>query len=216
MRMDGEFESVELIRRHLAAEIERAREELPAGRWEAILVGVSDYGRIAAYPSRLILPFHYPKTDAELHEYGPDHFEFPEDVWELRWEEIPEFVAQYEVFAALKDDRDSNHASERHRRRRIAVLRGACALFDPDLAVFGVESDNEEWWEVNTFHVAGPHLPSPPSPVSDVQLLARLCCQTGRSARNALKFEDGAVVEVFSTGRIRRMRRSICCGSHRK
>ena len=138
------------VRGYLAAEIERARTQLAQDQWQALLVGVGDQGEIAAYPCRLVLPFHYPATIEELDVYGPDHFTFPKDSWELRWQEIPEFAEQDEVFAALEDDAESTRASARHKHRRIEVLQGACAPFDPALTIIGIESDIGEWWEVNT------------------------------------------------------------------
>jgi hypothetical protein len=58
-----------------------------------------------------------------------------------------------------------------------------------------METDNETWWEVNTFHVSGPRLPPPPPPKTDVQIFARLCRQTHRDIRNALTFSNGYVSE---------------------
>src|SRR5690606_33514619 len=115
--------SIKEVRNYLTAEIERARTQLSPDQWQALLVGVSDQGEIGAFPCRLVLPFHYPASIAELDDYGPDHFTFPEKSWELRWREIPEFAEQYEVFAALDDDAESTRVSDRHKQRRILVLQ---------------------------------------------------------------------------------------------
>ncbi len=193
--------SVIAVRRHLAAELERARTQLAQDQWQALLVGVGDQGEIAAYPCRLVLPFHYPATIEELDAYGPDHFTFPQSSWELRWQEIPEFVEQHEVYAALEDDAESTRASARQKQRRIEVLQDACAPFDPALTIIGVESDIGEWWEVNTFHISGPRIPSPPTPVSDAQILARLCRHThSYVGRSRFHMEGGAIMEVSFDG----------------
>lgn len=193
--------SVQEVRGYLAAEIERARAQLTSDKWQALLVGVSDQGEIAAYPCRLVLPFYYPASIQELDDYGPDHFRFPESEWELRWQAIPEFAQQYEVFSALDNDAESTRASDCHKRRRIEVLQDACAGFDPALTVFGIESDIESWWEANTFHVAGPRIPPPSTPVSDAQVFARLCCHThSYFGQSRFQIEDGAIVEVSFDG----------------
>jgi len=193
--------SVTQVRDYVSAEIKRARIYLSSDQWQALLVGVSDQGEIAAYPCRLVLPFHYPATIAELDDYGPDHFSFPQDSWKLRWQAIPEFAEQYQVFAALDDDAESTRASDRHKQRRIQVLQDACTSLDPMLTVFGIESDTETWWEANTFHISGPRIPSPPTPVSDAQLLARLCCHThSYFGKSRFQIEDGAIVEVDFDG----------------
>src|SRR5262245_47169283 len=93
--------SVKEVRDFVAAEIQRARTHLVPDLWQAVLVGISDQGEIAAYPCSLVLPFHYPVTIDELDDDGPDHFSFPESSWELHWQMIPEFAEQYDVFAAL-------------------------------------------------------------------------------------------------------------------
>jgi hypothetical protein len=193
--------SIKEVCDYLNAEIERARTQLSPDQWQALLVGVSDQGEIGAFPCRLVLPFHYPASIAELDDYGPDHFTFPEKSWELRWREIPEFAEQYEVFAALDDDAESTRVSDRHMQRRIAVLQEACASFDPRLTVFGIESDSEEWWEPNTFHISGPRIPSPPPPVSDAQVLSRLCRHThSYVGQSRFQIEDGAIVEADFDG----------------
>jgi hypothetical protein len=193
--------SVQEVRGYLAAELERARTQLAPDVWQGLLVGVSDQGEIAAYPCRLVLPFHYPTTIEELDDFGPDHFTFPETSWKLRWQQIPEFAEQYEVFAALDDDTESTLASDRHKHRRIEVLQDACAPFDPALTVFGIESDTETWWEANTFHISGPRIPSPPTPVSDAQILARLCRHThSYVGQSRFQIEGGAIVEVSFDG----------------
>lgn len=193
--------STKEVRGYLAAELDRARTQLAPDQWQALLVGVSDQGDIAAYPCRLVLPFHYPTVIEELDDYGPDHFTFPECSWELRWQEIPEFVEQYEVFAALDDDAESTRASDQHKHRRIQVLQDACAPFDPALTIFGIESDNESWWEVNTFHISGPRIPSPSAPVSDAQILARLCRHThSYVGQSRFHIESGRIIEVSFDG----------------
>ncbi len=193
--------SLKEVRDYVAAEIERARTQLSPDEWQALLIGVSDQGEIAAYPCLLVLPFHYPATIGELDDYGPDHFGFPEASWELRWQEIPEFAKQYEIFAALDDDAESIRASDRHQHRRIQVLQDACVPFDQALTIFGIDSDTETWWEANTFHISGPRIPPPPAPVSDAQVLARLCRHThSYIGRSRFAIEDGAIVEVAFDG----------------
>jgi hypothetical protein len=186
---------------YLVAELERARTQLSPDQWQALLVGVSDRGEIAAYPCRLVLPFHYPATIEELDDYGPDHFSFPESSWQLRWQAILEFAEQYEAFAALDDDAESIRISGRHKYRRIEALQDACAPFDGALTVFGIESDTETWWEANTFHVSGPRIPSPPTPISDAQVLARLCRHThSYVGKSRFHIEDGAITEAWFDG----------------
>ena len=193
--------SVKEVCGYLAAEIERARTQLSHDQWQAILVGVSDQGEIAAYPCRLVLPFHYPANIEELDDDRPDHFSFPKSSWELRWQAIPEFAEQYELFATLDDDAESIRVSDRHKQRRIEVLQDACAPFDPALTVFGIESDTETWWEANTFHIFGLRIPSPPTPVSDAQILARLCRHTqSYVGQSRFHIESGAIVEVSFDG----------------
>lgn len=193
--------SIQEVRTHLAAELVRARTHLSPNLWEALIIGVSDQGTIAIYPCLWVLPFHYPASIQELDDYGPSHFKFPETEWTLRWQEIPEFAEQYEVFMALEEDAEITQASDQHRRRRIAVLQEACSGFDPALTIVGIESDTEEWWEVNTFHLAGPRIPAPPTPVSDAQILARLCRQKGSYVgRSRFQIEDDAIVEVSFEG----------------
>lgn len=69
------------------------------------------------------------------------------------------------------------------------------------MTVFGIESDIETWWEVNTFHISGPRIPSPPTPVSDAQVLARLCQHThSYVGQSRFQIEDGAIVEVSFDG----------------
>ena len=189
------------VREYLSAEIQRARTGLSRDAWQTLLVGVSDQGEIAAYPCQLILPFHYPANIEELDDRGQDHFRFPKRSWKLRWQAIPEFAQQYEVFTALDEPAESTRANEKHKHRRIEVLQDACATFDPALTVFGIESDIETWWEVNTFHIAGSRIPSPPSPVSDAQLLARLCRHThSYVGKSRFQIEGGAIVEVSFDG----------------
>jgi hypothetical protein len=193
--------SVKEVRNYLTAELERARTQLSPGEWQALLVGVSDQGELTSYPCRLLLPFHYPSTIAELDDYGLDHFSFPESLWKLHWHRIPEFAEQYQLFAGLKGKADSIHASSRHMQRRIQVLQDACIALDPTLTVFGIESDIETWWEVNTFPISGPRIPAPPTPVSDAQLLARLCRHThSYVGQSRFKIEDGGIVEVGFDG----------------
>jgi hypothetical protein len=200
-KSSAESASVTQVRDFLSAEIQRARTQLSPDQWPTLLVGVSDQGEIAAYPCHLVLPFYYPASIQELDDYGPDHFRFPESEWELRWQTIPEFEEQYEICAALDDDAEFTRASDRHKHRRISVLQDACARFDPVLTIFGIESDTETWWEANTFHIAGPRIPSPPTPVSDAQILARLCRHTqSYVGKSRFQIKDGAIVEVSFDG----------------
>lgn len=193
--------SVQEVRDYLVAELERFRTQLSPDQWQAILVGVSDEGEIAAFPCRLVLPFHYPATIKELDDLGPDHFEFPDSSVKLRRQKIPEFAEQYKLFAALDDQAESIRASERHKHRRIQVLQEACAVPDKALTIFGIESDTETWWEVNTFHISGPRIPLPPAPVSDVQILARLCRHAhSYVGQSRFHVEDGSIVEVSFDG----------------
>jgi hypothetical protein len=194
-------DSVREIRDFLAAELERFRAHISSDQWQTLLVGVSDQGEIKAFPCRLVLPFHYPATVAELDALGPDHFEFPDSPLKLDRRKIPEFAEQYAVFTAMNDEADAILASERHKQRRVNLLREACATFNPTLTVFGIESDSEAWWEVNTFQISGPRIPQPPVPVSDIQLLARLCHHThSYVGQGRFKIEDGAIVEVGFDG----------------
>jgi len=193
--------SVKEIRDFLNLELERFREGLSPDQWQTLLVGVSDEGEIMAFPCRLVLPFHYPATITELDDLGPDHFEFPDSSLKLNRQKIPEFEDQYAVFAAMEDRAEANRASERHVQRRINALQDACATFDPGLTVFGIESDNETWWEVNTFHISGPRIPAPLDPVSDAQLLSRLCRQThSYVGQSRFEIENGAIVGVSFDG----------------
>jgi len=195
--------SVEEVRSYLAAELERARTQLSRDQWQALLVGVSDQGEIAVCPCRLLLPFHYPASNEELELRPTAHFTIAKKPsWSVRKHVIREFADQYEIVsAALDDDAEYIRASEYHGRRRIEVLRDACGLFDPALTIFGIESDNETWWEVNTFHISGPRIPSPPTPVSDIQLLARLRRHKHSWAgKGSFQIEDGAIVEVSFDG----------------
>ena len=197
----AQSESVKEVHDYLAEEIHRAQKQLSPDQWQAFLVGVSDEGEIAAYPCRLVLPFHYPATVEELDDYGPDHFTFPESSWELRWQQIREFAEQYEAFATLEDDAESIRASERHKHQRITVMQDACSSFDHALTIFGIESDTETWWEVNTFHISGPRIPAPPAPISDVQVFARLCRHTHRYVGGSgFHIEAGAIKEVAFNG----------------
>jgi len=151
-------------------------------------------------PCRLVLPFHYPATIAELDELGPDHFEFPETSLKLSRQKIEEFVKQHSLLSDL-DEKEFIRAGEHFMGRKINVLQEACSTLDPTLTVFGIESDNETWWEVNTFHISGPRIPTPPNPVSDVQLLARLRRQTHRHVgQGCFGMEEGAIVEVSFDG----------------
>lgn len=198
-----QLKSVRTIHNYLAEEIQRARKQLSPDQWQTILVGVSDEGAIAAYPCRLILPFHYPATIEELDESEQAHFSFPDSSWELRRQVIPEFAEQYELFAAMEDEAESIPASQRHLQRRIAVLQDACLSFDPALTIFGIESDSETWWEVTTFHISGPRIPPPLPPVSDVQILARLSRQTHSGlglGKSGFEIERGAITEMSFDG----------------
>jgi hypothetical protein len=193
--------SVKEVRDFLVAEVQRARTQLSANEWHALLVGVSDEGEVAAYPCNLLLPFYYPRTVDELDDYGPDHFSFPESSWKLRWQQISEFAQQYEVYNALDDDEAEIRAEACHKTRRVEVLQEACASIDSRLTIFGIESDTETWWEANTFHISGPRIPSPPTPISDAQLLARLCRQTqSYVGRSRFHIEDGAITGVSFDG----------------
>ncbi|HLH53629.1 MAG TPA: hypothetical protein VKY92_08435 [Verrucomicrobiae bacterium] len=197
----AEQASVEEVRNYLAAEIELARTQLKVAQWRTFLVGVSDQGEIAASPCSLVLPFQYPATIAELDDYPRDHFSFPEGDWGSRRRAIPEFAEQHEIFSALDDHAESVRASDNHKRRRIQVLQDACTPFDPALTFFGIESDTETWWEVNTFHISGPRIPSPPAPVSDAQVLARLCRHThSYVGQSRFQIENEAIVEVSFDG----------------
>jgi hypothetical protein len=101
----------------------------------------------------------------------------------------------------LDNDAESTRASDRHKQRRIQVLQDACATFDPAMTIFGIESDTETWWEANTFHISGPRIPSPPPPVSDAQVLSRLCRHThSYIGQSRFQIEDGAIVEVSFDG----------------
>ncbi|HZR19751.1 MAG TPA: hypothetical protein VFE51_20870, partial [Verrucomicrobiae bacterium] len=183
------------------AEIQRAQKQLSPEQWSACLVGVGDRGEVAVYPCNLVLPFHYPETVAELDEYGPDHFSFPEDSWAIQWHAIQEFADQYEQYAAMEDKAQSIDAEVRHRQWRIQVLRDACVRFDPKLTMFGIESDAETWWEVLTFQISGPRLPPPPLPKSDAQLLSRLCRHThSYVGRSRFTIEAEAITEVRFDG----------------
>jgi hypothetical protein len=193
--------SVKEVREFVAAELQRARAHLSSDLWQAVLVGVSDQGELAVYPCRLLLPFHYPATIEELDDYGADHFSFPESAWKLQWHVISEFAEHYEVFEALDNKTESIRASNRHLHRRIQVLREACAPLDPVLSIFGIESDIETWWEANTFHISGPRIPTPPIPISDAQLLARLCRHTqSYVGKTRFHIKDGAIIEVAFDG----------------
>jgi hypothetical protein len=194
--------SVTEVREYLSAEIHRAREQLSPDHWQALLVGVSDQGEVAAYPCRLVLPFFYPATIAELDARRTSHFTLVrKPAWDLQKHIIREFAEQYKIFAALDDDAESIRASDRHMHRRIEVLQDACAPFDPALTIFGIESDTETWWEANTFHISGPRIPSPPTPVSDAQVLSRLCRHTqSYVGQSRFQIKDGAIVEVSFDG----------------
>lgn len=197
----AEHASVNEVRDYVAAELGLARTQLPPEQRRTPLIGVSDIGEIAACPCRLVIPFHYPATIAELDDYPTDHFSFPEGDWGSRWRAIPEFVHQYEIFSGLDDRADSIRLSDIHQRRRVQVLQDACASFDPALTFFGIESDTETWWEVNTFHTSGPRIPSPPTPVSDAQALTRLCRQThSYVGKSRFQIEDGAITGVSFDG----------------
>jgi hypothetical protein len=194
-------ESVKEVHNFVIAEIERARTQLSADQWQTILIGASDDGEIAAYPCRLVLPFHYPATVDQLDDHEPEHFSFPQSSWKLRWQGIPEFVEQYKVYNSLEGDAESVRAENSHKQRRIQVLQQACDSVNSGLTIFGIESDIETWWECNTFHIAGPRIPSPPLPVSDAQVLARLCHQTqSYVGKSRFKIEDGAIVGVGFDG----------------
>lgn len=191
-------DSVQEVRNYLAAELDRFRTELSPDQWQTLFVGLSDDGDIIARPCRLVLPFHYPATIAELDELGPDHFEFP--AISGNRQKIPEFGKQYDLLRELVDQ-EFIRAAEHFTQRRINALEEACITFESGLTIFGIESDNETWWEVNTFPLSGPRIPPPPPPVSDVQILARLCRQV-HSYVGSSRFgiEDGAIVEVSFDG----------------
>jgi len=193
-------ESVKEVHDFLANEIQRIGKHLSHGEWPTILVGVGDLGEISASPCRLLLPFHYPATVDDLDKRSPDHFDFPQK-WKSPWKKIPEFVEQHEIFSSLEDKAESILASEQHKQTRIAVLQDACAAFESSLTIFGIESDTETWWEVNTFHISGPRIPAPPAPVSDAQILGRLCRHThSYVGKSRFEIEDGVITEVDFDG----------------
>jgi hypothetical protein len=193
--------SVKDARDFLGAELDRFRSELSPDQWHTLLVGVGDEGDIMVFPCRLVLPFHYPATIAELDEVGPDHFEFPDSSLIMQRHRIPEFAEQYSVFAGLEDQAESLRVSERQKQRRIDILQEACVSFDSPLTVFGIESDTETWWEVNTFYLSGPRIPPPPTPVSDVQILSRLRRHThSYVGQSCFRIEEGAITEVQFDG----------------
>jgi hypothetical protein len=189
--------SVKEARDFLGADLDRFRSKLSPDQWHTLLVGVSDEGELMAFPCRLVLPFYYPATIAELDGLGPDHFEFPDRSFKLQAHRMAEFAEQYSVFATLEDSAESIRVSERQKQRRIDVMQEACAFFDSALTVFGIESDTETWWEVNTFYVSGPRIPPPPTPVSDVQILSRLRRHThSYVGQGCFQIEEGAITEV--------------------
>jgi hypothetical protein len=193
--------SINEVRDYVAAEIERARKTLPPSQWQALLIGMSDDGELNATPCGFVLPFHYPATIEELDENNPDHFSLPQSPWKEHRKRIIEFAEQYEMFAALDDDAQSVQASELHMQRRIAVLQDACAHFGPALTIFGFESDSESFWEVNSFHISGPRIPAVPTPISDVQVLSRLCRHThSYIGRSRFHIQGGAIAEVSFDG----------------
>ena len=92
-------------------------------------------------------------------------------------------------------------AEEHHRQCRMATLREACSGFDQALTVFGIQSDLETWWEVNTSHISGPPIPPPPPPRSDAQLLAPLLRQTqNHVSKSVFGISGGAITEVTLNG----------------
>src|SRR6266705_2782618 len=117
-RISSQMESVKAVQAYINAEVHRAQKQLSPDQWQAILVGASDQGEIAAYPCRLVLPFHYPATLDELDEYGPEHFSFPKSSWDLLRQPIHEFCEQYKVVFAIADNAESVRAEYDHRRRR--------------------------------------------------------------------------------------------------
>lgn len=194
-------ETTDLIREQVRDDLKRAKLSLTLEQFEALLIGVSDEGEIAVYPCRFILPFHYPATIEELDEYGPDHFQFPQEQWELKWKEIPEFAQQYDHWFSIDDDAISYQLGERNLQTRIRRFQEACSVLDPTLTIFGIESDTETWWEVNTFHISGPRIPPPPLPQSDAQLLARLCRHShSYVGESRFTIEDAEITEASFNG----------------
>ena len=182
------------------------QEHFPSVQSPAVLVEISawgDWGKIAASPCGLVLPFHYPATMEELDEPERDHFIPASKSWKPNWQSIPEFEDQNKVYSDTEDNVEDKaelmRVEQIHRQRRISVLQEAASSFLPTLTVFG--NDSASWTEVNTFHISGPRLPQPPAPVSDIQILARLCKHThSYVGQNRFRMEHGAITGVDFNG----------------
>lgn len=232
-------EAVTEVRHFLNSEVTRARRTLKDGKWDTMLVGVSDLGELTLHPCRLLLPFHYPATIGELDDEMPDHFEFAErmlknpnwqpdkaeldggDVAELQryfgnhafpsyrnasriWSVPSHDVRLFKKLYDRLDDQEGlefEKASAQLKSVQLQILQEACAEFDSEQTIIGIESESEEWWEVLTFHIHGPPIPPPPPPVSDVQLFCRLRRQThnyiGKSAFTIIR---GRIAEICLDG----------------
>lgn len=232
--------AVAQVRAFLKREMARANRNLKDGRWNVILVGISDSGELSVHPCRLLLPFHYPKDIAELDAEQPSHFELAESIlknpdwrpeetkntdnqdmdmlnrllgkhayasyrnaprmWSVRCEIIPLFAKLYEG-TATKHGLDFEKASDHKKELQLKVMRQACAGFTAEKTIIGIESDSEEWWEVLTFHLHGPLIPSPPPPVSDVQLLCRLRRHTHNYiGSSAFTIKRGRIIQLNLDG----------------
>jgi hypothetical protein len=124
--------SVTEVRDFLKGEIARAKQTLRSGKWDTILVGVSDCGELSVHPCRLLLPFHYPVTIDELDAEKPDHFEFAESVLkDANWKPDKSKPNDGEDMKDLKRF-FGNHAFASYRKapRMWSVQRHAVPLFE--------------------------------------------------------------------------------------
>lgn len=193
--------SAKEIRDYLSDEIRRAQNDLLPSQWQSLLVGLGDAGEVSVHPCLLALPFHYPATIDELDGLDREHFDFPGQPWEPRWRTIPEFSSLSEILDTIEDDKEYTHTAKRHLQHKVRTLQNACTSLDPSLTIFGIESDIETWWEANTFYISGPPIPSPPPPVSDIQILARLCRHThSYVGKSRFQIEEGAITAVNFDG----------------
>lgn len=196
---EKQSDCIALLRDAIQSELARF-DRSASTEWNRVCIGFGDEDDVVVMPCRLLLPFHYPSTIEDLDAVKPAHFDFPAD-WDPRLFHIPLFREQYDEVSQHDTDIGFMSAFARTLQKRIELARDACRRTSGDVTFFGIERESDEWWEVLTFHLSGPPLPSAPMPRSDVQLYCRLKRQTHAGiGRYSFGIENGVVTELSLDG----------------
>lgn len=202
-----------MVREYLSNEIQRAESLLSTNQFNALMVGVGEDHQITVFPCTVPASFHYPTSLEELETTTQLHFNLTNHLLKPQPLPIPG-LKKFDNIRIENVDRPTGFPFDLVGRpdmaRIIKILRNSFGALDPTLTIIGCEASFSSFLEVHAFHLAGPPMPSPELPVSDVPVLSRLCAHAlglpwdsqnwYKRIRDRLYFEDGSVVVIDLAG----------------